>query len=209
MNADLPKQFHLLAGRPVLMHTIEAFFNSTLQPEIIVVLNTSYHAYWRDLCVQHNFFIPHTLVEGGQERFDSVKNGLNHVRPDECLVAIHDAVRPVIDNNFITRCFEEAGRTGAVIPVIESRDSLRILTQTGTAALARAEVLVVQTPQVFRRSILEEAYKQPFSSFFTDDASVVEKAGFKISTTPGSPSNIKITYQEDLAIASLHLRLRA
>ncbi|MGV3706651.1 MAG: 2-C-methyl-D-erythritol 4-phosphate cytidylyltransferase [Arcticibacter sp.] len=209
MNADLPKQFHLLLGKPVLMHTLEAFFNSERQPEIILVLNADFHAYWQELCVQHNFFIPHTLVAGGAERFDSVKNALIHIQADESLVAVHDAVRPVIDDELISRCFREAERLGSVIPVTESRDSLRMARGTGTVALARAEVMIVQTPQVFKSSILREAYHQAFSPFFTDDASVVEKAGFEIFTTTGSPANIKITYPEDLAVAALYLKLKA
>lgn len=209
MNAELPKQFHLLLGKPVMMHTIEAFFNSSLRPEIILVLNTGFHDYWRELCVQHNFFIPHTLVDGGAERFDSVKNALRHVRTGDSLVAVHDAVRPVVDDELITRCFREAERLGSAIPVTESRDSLRMLSGTGTVALPRADVMIVQTPQVFKANNLLEAYKQPFSPFFTDDASVVEKAGLEIFTTTGSPANIKITYPEDLAVASLYLNSKA
>lgn len=209
MNADLPKQFHLLLEKPVLMHTIEAFANSALRPEIILVLNADFHSYWKELCVQHNFFIPHTLTAGGTERFDSVKNALEHIGPGESLIAVHDAVRPVISDELITRCFKEAQAKGSVIPVTESRDSLRIIRGSGTEALSRADILIVQTPQVFKSEILKEAYKQAFSPVFTDDASVVEKAGFKICVTSGAPSNIKITYPEDLAIASMYLDVRA
>lgn len=208
MNADLPKQFHLLLGKPILMHTIEAFANSALRPEIILVLNADFHTYWKELCVQHNFFIPHILTAGGRERFDSVKNALANTGTGESLIAVHDAVRPVINDELITRCFREAETKGSVIPVTESRDSLRIIRGSGTEALPRADILIVQTPQVFRSSILKEAYNQSFSPFFTDDASVVEKAGFKIHTTTGAASNIKITYPEDLAIASLYLGVR-
>lgn len=209
MNADLPKQFHLLLGKPVLMHTLEAFVNSAMHPEIILVLNTDFHSYWKELCVQHNFLIPHILISGGTERFDSVKNALGHVRQGESLIAVHDAVRPVINDELITRCFKEAEIKGSVVPVTESRDSLRMIRGSGTEALSRAEILIVQTPQVFKSNILREAYSQAFSPQFTDDASVVEKAGFQISTTAGMPSNIKITYPEDLAIASLYLGVKA
>lgn len=209
MNADLPKQFHLLLGKPVLMHTIEAFANSALRPEIILVLNADFHSYWKELCIQHNFFIPHKLTAGGAERFHSVKNALEHTGPGESLIAVHDAVRPMVNDELITRCFREAEIKGSVIPVTESRDSLRIIRGAGTEALSRADILIVQTPQVFRSGILKEAYEQAFSPLFTDDASVVEKAGFKIFTTTGVPSNIKITYPEDLAIASLYLGVRA
>lgn len=209
MNADLPKQFHLLLGKPVLMHTIEAFASSALAPKIILVLNADFHLYWKELCVQHNFFVPHILTAGGKERFDSVKNALAHIGSADSLVAVHDAVRPVISNELITRCFNEAELRGSVIPVTESRDSLRIIRESATQSLSRADILVVQTPQVFKSNILKEAYNQAFSPLFTDDASVVEKAGFHIFTTPGTPANIKITYPEDLAIASLYLKIDA
>ncbi|PRY53048.1 2-C-methyl-D-erythritol 4-phosphate cytidylyltransferase [Arcticibacter pallidicorallinus] len=209
MNADLPKQFHLLQGKPVLMHSIEAFAGSAMSPEIIIVLNADFHSYWKELCVQHNFFIPHQLIAGGTERFHSVKNALDCISPGESLIAVHDAVRPVITDELITRCYNEAEVKGSVIPVTESRDSLRIIRGSGTEALSRADILIVQTPQVFRGDVLKEAYQQTFSSVFTDDASVVEKAGFRISTTAGAPSNIKITYPEDLAIATLYLGMKA
>lgn len=209
MNADLPKQFHLLLGKPVLMHTIEAFVNSGLAPDIILVLNADFHQYWKELCVQHNFFVPHVLTAGGRERFDSVKNALSHTGSGESLIAIHDAVRPVINDELITRCFNEAELKGSVIPVTESRDSLRMIRESTTQALSRADILIVQTPQVFKSGILKKAYDQDFSPLFTDDASVVERAGFQISTTAGTPSNIKITYPEDLAIASLYLGKKA
>ena len=209
MNADLPKQFHLLLGKPVMMHTIAAFYHSSHQPEIILVLNTDYTSYWKDLCVQHNFFIPHTIIPGGAERFDSVKNAVQTITNEDSIVAVHDAVRPVIDEELIARCFEEAELREAVIPVIPSRDSLRKINGSSTVSISRDEILIVQTPQVFAFKLLKKAYSQSYQSDYTDDASVVEHAGYTIYTTPGHTSNIKITFIEDLAIASLVLDSKA
>ncbi len=206
MKADIPKQFLLLKGKPMLMHTIEAFYHSDLHPEIILVLHSQYHSLWRELCRRHHFILPYKLVEGGKERFDSVKNALSSVK-DESIVAIHDAVRPIISNNLITRCFKKAEMDGSAIPVTESRDSLRKKEKGSTVAIPREEILIVQTPQVFKSTLLKKAYMQEYSETFTDDASVVERIGEHIHITEGDPRNIKITYQEDMAVASLLLDL--
>lgn len=206
MNADLPKQFHLLLGKPVLMHTLEAFYYSKFQPMLLLVLNTNYQSLWKDLCIQYKFDIPHVIITGGAERFDSVKNALDSIDdPQNAFVAVHDAVRPLTSDELITRCYEEAQKKGAVIPVVESRDSLRRKVGEKNVAINRDEILIVQTPQVFKAAILKNAYTQSFNSSFTDDASVVEKAGYKIFITPGDPQNMKITYNADIAIASLYL----
>jgi len=205
MNSDIPKQFIPIHGLPVLMHTLSAFHNSSLQPEIILVLNSSYHSYWKDLCTQYRFSIPHILAEGGKQRFDSVKNALKFVS-GESLIAVHDAVRPVISEELIARSFKQAESAGASIPVVPSRDSLRKIEEKKTVAINREEILIVQTPQVFQSSILLKAYEQEYTTEFTDDASVVEKSGHPISTVEGDFKNIKITYQEDIEIASLFLK---
>ncbi|EOR95646.1 2-C-methyl-D-erythritol 4-phosphate cytidylyltransferase [Arcticibacter svalbardensis MN12-7] len=209
MQADLPKQFHLLLGKPVMMHTIEAFYHSSYQPEILIVLNTDYISYWKDLCVQHNFFIPHTIIPGGAQRFDSVKNAVQAITNEDSIIAVHDAVRPVIHEELIARCFDEATVKEAVIPVIPSKDSLRKINGSTTVSISRDDILIVQTPQVFKYKVLKKAYNQLYSQLFTDDASVVEHAGYTIFTTQGHASNIKITYIEDLAVASLFLSSKA
>ena len=205
LNSDIPKQFIPIHGIPVLMHTLNAFYNSSLQPEIILVLNLSYHSYWKDLCTQYNFSLPHILAEGGKQRFDSVKNALKFIS-GESLVAVHDAVRPIISDELIARSFKQAELEGTSIPVVPSRDSLRKIEGKKTIAINREEILIVQTPQVFRSSILLKAYDQEYTSEFTDDASVVEKWGHQISTVEGDFKNIKITYQDDLEIAGLFLK---
>jgi len=205
MKSDKPKQFLLLNGMPVLMHTIKAFYNSSAKPNILLVLNTTFHDYWAGLCREHSFDIPHQIIAGGNERFNSVKNALNTIAQDG-LIAVHDAVRPVVSDELITRCFVDASKHGATIPVTSSRDSLRKKEGGTTRAINRDDILIVQTPQVFKSEILRKAYNQEFTPEFTDDASVVEKAGFSISLVEGDFKNIKITYPEDLQMASIFLR---
>ena len=205
MNAAIPKQFLLLDDKPVLIHTIEAFYRSDLSPEIILVLPSSYHAYWKEICIQYDFKISHTVISGGKERFFSVKNALDIV-PDDSIVAIHDAVRPVVSSDLIRRCYSEAVRAGTAIPVVESRDSLRKKEDDTSRAIARDEILIVQTPQVFQSRLLKKAYLQEYTPAFTDDASVAEKAGISIHTTEGDHKNLKITFPQDLAIASLFIK---
>ena len=202
MKAEVPKQFLLLNGKPVLMHTIEAFHRSAVRPDIILSLNSDFISYWKELCLHYQFNIPHKIIEGGRQRFDSVKNALNLVQ-ESSIIAVHDGVRPITSNNLISRCFSIAAEKGTAIPVINSRDSLRKKEGQFTTALKREDILIVQTPQVFKSELLIEAYKQAFSEVFTDDASVVEQAGHIITVTEGDPRNIKITWPEDLEVAAL------
>lgn len=209
MKSELPKQFLLLNDKPVLFYTIEAFYNSDLKPEIILVLNSEYHKYWSDLCTQYNFQIPHKIANNGEQRFHSVKNALNLIEDTESIIAVHDAVRPIISNELITRSFDLAKQHDAVIPVVTSKDSVRIKHGGHTVAVNREDILLVQTPQTFKSDLLKKAYLQPFNPTFTDDASVVEKAGKSIFITEGDYKNIKITYPEDLLIAELYLKKKA
>lgn len=205
MQQDIPKQFLLVAGKPVLMHTLEAFYQSEPRPEIIVVLNVDYHEYWEKLCKKHQFSIPHTLVKAGQERFFSVKNGLKLVK-GKALVAIHDAVRPSIKKEKIEEAFSYAEVNGNAVLALPSKDSVRLSDTKGNKALARELVYLIQTPQIFTSNVLQKAYQQEFRTSFTDDASVVEHAGVAIHLIEGDPKNIKITYPEDLALAEVFLK---
>ena len=205
MQSDIPKPFLLLNGKPVIMYTIEAFYNSDLHPEIIIVLNVDFHQYWEDLCKLHNFNLPHTLVKAGRQRFFSVKNGLKFAKGSS-IIAIHDAVRPLISNNLITSAFKEAGNKGSAIPAIAATDSVRQKSGNSSFVLNRNDILFVQTPQAFTNKILEKAYKQNFRLEFTDDASVVEKSGVSLNLIKGETKNIKITYPEDLIIAQVYLK---
>lgn len=200
MQQDIPKQFLLLKGKPVLMHTLEAFYQSEPRPELIVVLNVDFHEYWEKLCQIHQFTIPHQLVKGGQERFFSVKNGLKAVK-GKALVAIHDAVRPLVSQKLIEAAYTQAEQLGNAVVAIPSKDSVRQISEKGSKALRRDQIYLVQTPQVFTSEVLKKAYEQEFRSTFTDDASVVERLGNHIYLLSGESQNIKITYPEDLAWA--------
>ena len=200
MGMNIPKQFLELAGRPVLMHTIERFrkFNDSI--EIITVLPENQLRFWTDLQKKYSFDVPHTLVKGGSKRFISVRHGLEFVNSSG-LVAIHDGVRPLVSLETIKRCFETAEKYGNAIPVISPTDSLRMETENGNSPVDRMHIKQVQTPQVFDVAKIKKAYLQDFDPSFTDDASVLEKTGEKICLVEGNRENIKITNPEDLLIA--------
>jgi 2-C-methyl-D-erythritol 4-phosphate cytidylyltransferase len=202
MQSTVPKQFLLLNGKPVLMHTIAAFHHSVVKPQIIIVLHPDYHSYWEQLCKEHGFNIPHQLVKGGETRFHSVKNGLDAIADDKgALIAIHDAVRPLTSAHIIDESYKHASRYGNAVTAVKSRDSVRQLKNGVSESLIRDEIYWVQTPQTFKAAQLKKAYLQPYDNKFTDDASVVEETGVKINLTEGSYQNIKITFPEDIAIA--------
>lgn len=200
MGAEIAKQFLELAGRPVLMHTIERFkaFNEAI--EIITVLPENQLRFWIDLQKKHSFPILHTLVKGGSNRFYSVRNGLRFVNAPG-LVAIHDGVRPFVSIDTIKRCFETAEKLGNAVPAISPSESLRIVNGQGSLAINRFSVKQIQTPQVFNAALIINAYKQEYTPDFTDDATVLEKTGEKINLIEGNRENIKITNPEDLLIS--------
>src|SRR5674476_374035 len=200
MGAEIPKQFLELAGRPVLMHTIERFLTFSDSIEIITVLPENQLRFWVEIQKKHSFSVPHTLVKGGSTRFQSVKNGLEFVNSPG-LVAIHDGVRPFVSIDTIKRCFEAAEKLGNAIPAISPTESLRILTDQGSVSVNRLHVKQIQTPQVFNARLIKNAYLQEYSPDFTDDATVLEKTGEKINLIEGNRENIKITNPEDLIIS--------
>lgn len=204
MQSETPKQFMLLNSKPILMHTIEAFYYSDLKPDIIVVLNVDFHTYWEQLCKKYNFSIPHTLIKGGLQRFHSVKNGIRSIKGN-AVVAIHDAVRPLASNEIICRSFREAEQTGNAVVAIKTRDSVRQKMGNSSIPLNRDEIYLVQTPQTFQFALLNKAYKQEYRNEFTDDASVVERTGVTINLIEGESKNLKITFPEDLSLAEFYL----
>jgi len=204
MLSAVPKQFLLLGGVPVLMHTIRAFYQSQFKPKLILVLPADFHTYWQQLCLEHSFTIPHQLVSGGETRFHSVKNGLDVIEDNTtAVVAIHDAVRPLTDTKIIDHSYTCAAEHGNAVVAVKSRDSVRQLKNNRSLSLIRDEIYLVQTPQTFQLAQLREAYKQPYNPKFTDDASVVEETGVAINLIEGNYRNIKITFPEDIAIAEL------
>ena len=206
MQNTIAKQFLLIENRPVLMHTLEAFHKCVLNPDIILVMNIHQQTYWQELCDTYNFNIPHLLIDGGKERFDSVKNGLDKIT-GEGIVAVHDAVRPLVSAALILHTFQMAQQNGNAIAAIQPVDSVRKKTVgNATEAINRDELFLIQTPQTFQISQLRKAYLQVFRNDFTDDASAVEKSGFSINLVEGERSNIKITYPQDLELASFYLK---
>lgn len=200
MGTEIPKQFLELAGKPILMHTIEKFRAFSKSIRIIIVLPENQFGLWEELEKKYSFSVPHTIVSGGSSRFVSVKNGLQEVE-DNGLVAIHDGVRPLVSIDTIKRCFSDAEKFGNSIPVINPSDSLRMITEQGNMPVNRHYLRIVQTPQVFDSKLIKKAYLQDFSPDFTDDATLLEKTGESIHLVEGNRENIKITNPEDLVIA--------
>jgi len=200
MGTDIPKQFLEIAGKPILMHTIERFYDFDESIEIITVLPENQLLFWSELKEKYSFSIQHKIVRGGETRFFSVKNGLEFVDPSG-LVAIHDGVRPLVSNDTIRRCFESADKYGNCIPVISPSDSLRMITQEGNRPVDRMQFKQVQTPQVFKSELIKKAYQQEYQPDFTDDATVLERIGEKINMVEGNRENIKITNPHDMIIA--------
>ncbi len=205
MGSETPKQFLLLAGKPILMHTVEKFYGFDSSMKIIIVLPQGQSGYWNELKEKYTFTIPHTLAVGGTNRFLSVRNGLGLVS-DGSVVAIHDGVRPFVTFDTIKRCFATAIRLGNAIPVISPADSLRMVTGTGSVPVNREHIKQVQTPQVFLSNLIKKAYCQEYSESFTDDATVLERTGETVNLLEGNRENIKITTPEDLLICETLLK---
>ena len=201
MGGPIPKQFLTLGSEPILMRTIERFYQFDNQINIILVLPQNQIDFWQKLCAEYSFGVPHTQVVGGATRFESVRNGLAHVAGDG-VVGVHDGVRPLVSLETIRRCFSEAETYGTAVPVVVATESVRLVDTDGTNhAVERASVRLVQTPQVFNCQILRSAYYLAYCDSFTDDASVVEAAGFDIHLTEGNRENVKITTPDDLVCA--------
>ncbi|MCK6611878.1 MAG: 2-C-methyl-D-erythritol 4-phosphate cytidylyltransferase [Bacteroidia bacterium] len=208
MGSDIPKQFLLLQGKPVLMHTLLSFINAGIE-NLVLVLPESHFEYWHELVKDHDFQVKHALVAGGDSRFFSVFNGLKYLENSGIeTVAVQDGVRPLLSTQLIERCFEGAEENGNAVPVIRIKDSIRKVELLSNRAVNRASYFLVQTPQTFRYPILLDAYKQATDDNFTDDASVVESAGYSINLVEGEEQNIKITTPFDLKLAALFLEDR-
>jgi 2-C-methyl-D-erythritol 4-phosphate cytidylyltransferase len=202
MGTSLPKQYLPLGGKPVLMHTLERFFQTDSSLLLILVLPKEDFEYWTNLCASHGFDLPHQLVAGGISRFQSVKNGLMALPFREGLVAIHDGVRPFVSPEVILESFAIAQVHGSAIPAVPLKDSLRKVDAAGQSSFQdRANFRLVQTPQTFQVERLLQAFQVDDLPIFTDDATVYEHQGWKITLIEGNPENIKLTTPEDLAFA--------
>lgn len=225
MGTDIPKQFLPLKGVPVLIHTILAFRRAIPELEVVLVLPKMHQSFWKQiytdtlnrLGAEKNLLNNICVAQGGETRFNSVNNGLAQLAhlADCDLIAVHDGVRPLVSAEVINRCFQIAKDKKAVVPVVPMVDSLRRLTGNETSSMdqmtiisesksiVRAQYVSVQTPQVFGVSTLRHAYLQDFNSCFTDDASVVEADGVKVSLVLGNEENIKLTTRKDMCLAEI------
>jgi 2-C-methyl-D-erythritol 4-phosphate cytidylyltransferase len=199
MKSDIPKQFLLLNGKPILQHTLEQFLAVVPASQVILVLPAHDQTIWSTLCDQHNFHPSIQTVTGGTTRFQSVRNGLYAIDADEGLVAVHDGVRPFITPEIISTSFETAAQTGSAVTCVPVKDSVRVVETDGSSkAVDRSRYRLIQTPQTFQLGLFRQAFKSEEQPFFTDCASVMEYSGFPITLIEGSYENIKITTPDDL-----------
>ena len=192
LGGPLPKQFRMLGSLPVLGHAINAFARTLHSTQIVVVLPEGQIDFWKNLAARFDI-AKHTCTAGGPQRFHSVRNGLSALPRTVALIAVHDGVRPLVSSDLILKAVECAAAHGTAIPVVEAVDSLRQLTPDGSHPIDRNTLRIVQTPQVFDAELLRRAYELDYSPDFTDDASVVERAGHAVTLCHGERGNLKIT----------------
>lgn len=206
MNSDIPKQFLLIESKPILLHSIEKFINAIEGIHLVLVLQKSEWERWENLKKEHSFDYPIILAEGGATRFASVKAGLSQINVSKGIVGIHDSVRPLVTKECIRNCYEQAESKGNAVPVVDLKDSIRMLISEGSVAMDRKNFKLVQTPQCFDLSQLKQAYESVSSDSFTDDASLFEITGQKLNLVKGNEENIKITTKLDLHLAEMLLK---
>jgi len=203
MGGELPKQYLQLKGKPLIIHTLERFQCFDPEMKVVVVLAHAHQELWEQYAGPYEIARGVMLAQGGASRYDSVKNGLSHV-DSASLVGIHDAVRPLVSQDTLARCYDAALRKGSGIPVIEMDESVRMLDkQGGSVHMVRSNLKRVQTPQVFRSDRITQAYQQQCKSAFTDDASVYETVYGALTLVEGNRENIKITTPTDMQLAQL------
>lgn len=200
MGTELPKQFLKIKGKPLLYYTLDVFLRAYDNLKVILVLPEEYTEMGREIIDAYFDESRVNLAVGGITRFESVKNGLNLIE-EESIIFVHDAVRCLVTIDLIRRSHDLALDTGTAIPVIKCNDSVRLVTEEGSEAVDRNNVMLVQTPQVFHSKILLPAYQIDYKDRFTDEATVVEAFGMKVSLVDGDKNNIKITHPADLIIA--------
>lgn len=200
MGGSLPKQFMMLGNEPILARSINRIHEALPAAEIVVVLPKDHIELWKNIAARFEV-AEHKIACGGKERFHSVLNGLQALSEEVEYIGIHDAVRPLVSKRLIIKLMLEAEKNAAVIPVVAPPDSYRKVEGELSHIIDRSTLRIVQTPQVFQASVLRKAYEQEFSPAFTDDASVVEMAGHKITLVEGERENIKITTPVDMTIA--------
>jgi len=208
MGATMPKQFLVIEGKSILLHTVNQFVAAFADINFVIVLPADYIQEGKDLIASSGLTQHVQFTAGGETRFQSVKNGLAHVAPD-AIVFVHDAVRCLLTPDLIQRCYQQALEKGSAIPAVASTDTIRITEGTKHHVVDRANVMMIQTPQTFNAAILQKAFEQAYQSSFTDEANVLEASGTEVFLIEGEYENIKITRPLDLAIAAYILVKRA
>jgi 2-C-methyl-D-erythritol 4-phosphate cytidylyltransferase len=206
INNSLPKQFIEINNKPIIIHTIERFISFEPEIHLYIAVHPDFLEHMRKLIADYFPGKEISITIGGETRFHSVLNGLKMISTDSGIVGIHDAARPLVSSETIKRCFSVAAEKGNAIPFISVNESLRHVTNDDNMAVNRNEYRIIQTPQCFQVGLIKKAFKQAYNSAFTDDASVMEKAGYKINLVEGNTENIKITYPIDLIIAQHYLK---
>jgi 2-C-methyl-D-erythritol 4-phosphate cytidylyltransferase len=205
MNNTVPKQFLFLKNKPVLFYSMKAFLDSYNDIEIILVLPEEHIAKGQEIIDGYFDASKIKITSGGRTRFHSVQNGLSLIKDQHAIIFVHDGVRCLLTKDLIERCYQSALEFGTAIPVIECRDSVRLLTNNGSKVLDRNKVKLVQTPQTFHSKILLAAFQIDYKDGFTDEATVVEAFGLKVNLIEGETKNLKITTPADLFTAEFIL----
>jgi 2-C-methyl-D-erythritol 4-phosphate cytidylyltransferase len=206
MNSAQPKQFLRIGNYPIIYYSMKVFYEYDANLKIILVLPADMITTWQDFVSESGISLTHQWIAGGKTRMESCRNGLSLIT-DEGLVAVHDAVRPLVSNDTIKRCFKMAEEKGNAIPVCNVYETLRQLNSSGSATIDRSIIRSVQTPQIFQVKMLKEAFLKIKDDSFTDEASMVESLGYKINMADGNRENIKITDPYDLKIAEFLLQV--
>lgn len=209
MGSTVPKQFLMLAGKPILFHTLKQFLDAFDDLKIILVLPEAHVAAGQEIIDAWFNYDRITIAIGGDTRFQSVKNGLALITDDNAIIAVHDAVRCLVTKRLITECFDTASNLGTALPVLPCTDSVRILTDDTNEFFPRAKVKLVQTPQVFHSKIIIPAYNIEYKEKYTDEASVVDAFGMQLQLVEGDEENIKITTPKDIMLAEFILNNRS
>jgi 2-C-methyl-D-erythritol 4-phosphate cytidylyltransferase len=206
MGGHIPKQYLDLAGKPVIVRTLDRFFDFDPQMKIVLVLAKGHMEFWNTISKNYNYGSRIDVAQGGESRYRSVKNGLQ-LMGDGLMLGIHDAVRPLVSHHTLKQCYEIAAEKGSCIPVTDMDETVRMVREQGHSEhLDRSILRRVQTPQVFKSELIRKAYDQPCKPAFTDDASVFESIYGEVSMVEGNRENIKITTPIDLQLAALLIR---
>ena len=204
MGSEIPKQFIEICGKPILLHTLELFYYFDSSMELFITLPEDWKSYWNEIFEKNNCTIPHQIISGGEERYHSIQNALQFCSGK--YISVHDGVRPLVSASTLKKCFEALENHGAVVPVLNVKESIRKIENGSSHAVNRNEFKLIHTPQCFHASVLKDAYLQTFHEGITDDASLVEANGVLVHLVESNEENIKITTPNDLKIAELFIQ---